>query len=221
MEYQAFSTMPRTVLVNPTGFSLLSGGNALPTVTLTGIPNEILTAVTPDYTDSADGAGDSFDASLYALSFFETVEGMLVTVPNMVVADGFVSTSGGDPFLQAYSLDSANPDQINSRGGYTIAGDPPIGPPDTPETGDDTEHGGRHLHDGDVNPDVIELDFTDFAASAPAGLLAGATMGDQLGDVTGIIDFDFTDRKLFVTAMEPGGFVDGGSPVQETTAARQ
>jgi Ca2+-binding RTX toxin-like protein len=42
-------------------------------------------------------------------------------------------------------------------------------------------------------------------------------MGDLLGDVTGIIDFDFTDRKLFVTAMEPGGFVNGGIPVQETT----
>ena len=43
-------------------------------------------------------------------------------------------------------------------------------------------------------------------------------MGDHLGDVTGIIDFDFTDRKLFVTDIEPGGFVDGGIPAQETTA---
>ncbi len=218
MEYQAFSTMPRTVLVNATPASVISSGNSLPTVTLTNMPNEVMTGVTPDYTDSADGVGDSFDASVYALSYFETVEGMLVTIPNMVVADGFVSTSGGDPFLQAYSLDSANPDQINSRGGYTIAGDPPIGPPDTPETGDDTNNGGRVLHDGDVNPDIIELDFTDFAAPPPAGLTQNATMGDQLGDVTGIIDFDFTDRKLFVTAMEPGGFVNGGVPVRETTA---
>ncbi len=216
MEYQAFSTMPRTVLVNSTGLSVISTGNALPVVTLTNIPNEVLTAVTPDYTDSSDGVGDTFDASVYALSYFETVEGMLVTIPNMVVADGFVSTSGGDPFLQAYSLDSANPDQINSRGGYTIAGDPPIGPPDTATTGDDTNHGGQHLHDGDVNPDIIELDFTDFATPPPAGLTNGASMGDQLGDVTGIIDFDFTDRKLFVTGMEPGGFVDG-SVSQETT----
>ena len=176
----------------------------------------MLTGVTPDYTDSSDGVGDTFDASIYALSYFETVEGMLVTIPNMVVADGFVSTSGGRPFLQAYSLDSANPDQINSRGGYTVAGDPPVGPPDTATPGDDTNHGGRHLHDGDVNPDIIELDFTDFATPPPAGLLTGASMGDQLGDVTGIIDFDFTDRKLFVTSMEPGGFVDG-SVTQETT----
>ena len=220
MEYQAFSSMPRTILVNPTGLSVISQGNSLTqlTLTLTNMPNEVLTGVTPDYFDSADGAGDTFDASVYALSYFETVEGMLVTIPDMVVADGFVSTSGGDPILQAYSLASANPDQINSRGGYTIAGDPPIGPPDTAETGDDTNHGGRHLHDGDVNPDIIELDFTDFATAAPAGLLQNATMGDQLGDVTGIIDFDFIDRKLFVTRMEPGGFVNGGIPVQETTA---
>ncbi len=67
------------------------------------------------------------------------------------------------PIFQAYSLDSANADQINSRGGYTIAGDPPLGPPDTPGTGDDTVNGGAVLHDGDVNPDIIEVDFTDFA----------------------------------------------------------
>jgi predicted extracellular nuclease/Ca2+-binding RTX toxin-like protein len=218
MEYQAFNTMPRTMLVNSTGLQLLSSGNSLPTLTLTNMTNEVMTAVTPDYTDSSDGVGDTFDASVYALSYFETVEGMLVTIPNMVVADGFVSTSGGDPFLQAYSLDSANADQINSRGGYTIAGDPPIGPPDTAgTTGDDTVRGGRHLHDGDVNPDIIEIDFTGFAMSPPTGLTQNATMGDLLGDVTGIIDFDFTDRKLFVTAMEPGGFVDGGSPTQEVT----
>ena len=47
---------------------------------------------------------------------------------------------------------------------------------------------------------------------APAGLLNGASMGDLLGDVTGIIDFDFTDRKLFVTADDaaPETFGPGG-----------
>lgn len=217
MEYQSFSTMPRTVLVNPTGLSVVSSGNPLPTVTLTGIPNEIMTVANPDYFDSVDGAGDTFDASLYALSYFETVEGMLVTVPNMVVADGFVSTSGGDPYFQAYSLDSANPDQINSRGGYTIAGDPPVGPPDTPGTGDDTVNGGQVLHDGDVNPDMIEVDFTDFAISAPTGLVTSASMGDFLGDITGIIDFDFTALKLFVTDIDPGSFVNNTPTIETTT----
>ena len=53
----------------------ISTGNALPTVTLTNMPNEILTVVTPDYTDSADGVGDTFDASLYALSLLRDGRG--------------------------------------------------------------------------------------------------------------------------------------------------
>ncbi|HYG46358.1 MAG TPA: Calx-beta domain-containing protein, partial [Allosphingosinicella sp.] len=222
MEYQAFQTMPRTVLVNMAGFSINSSGNALPVLTLDAsrpIPNSILTGVTPDYTDSADGAGDTFDASLYALSFFETVEGMLVTIPDMVVADGFVSTVGtaNDPVFQAYSRVHADADQINSRGGYTVAGDPPLSPPDTADTDDGTIHGGRHVHDGDTNPDIIELDFSDFATSYPAGQLDKMSMGDGLGDVTGIVEFDFTDRKLFVTDIDPAAYQDT-VPARETTA---
>jgi hypothetical protein len=221
MEYQSFQTMPRTVLVNMTGFAR-DGTSAVPTLTLDAsrpIPNSILTGVTPNYTDSSDDAGDTFDASLYALSFWETVEGMLVTIPDMVVADGFVQTVGtaNDPVFQAYSRVHADADQINSRGGYTVAGDPPLSPPDTADTEDGTIQGGRHVHDGDTNPDIIELDFTDFAMSYPAGLIGNMSMGDGLGDVTGIVEFDFTDRKLFVTGMNPASYVDT-VPARETTA---
>jgi predicted extracellular nuclease len=216
MEYQTFDNMPRTVLVNPTGLSVISHSNELPVLILTNIPNEVLTGVTPDYFDSSDDANDSFDASTYALSYFETVEGMLVTVPNMVVADGFVQGGQASPFFQAYSLDSANPDQINSRGGYTVAGDPPVGPPDTPGTGDDTHTGGRVAHDGDMNPDIIQVEYGGFGMDAPAGLHDNASMGDQLGDLTGIIDFDFTDRVLYVTDMDTGAIVDTQT-TQDTT----
>ena len=218
MEYQGFaSNMPITALVNPSAIVVQSSGNALPAFLLDAshaIPNSIMTGVTPDYTDSSDGAGDSFDASLYGLSYWETVEGMLVTVPDMVVADGFV---GGAGFMQAYSTVHADADQINSRGGYTIAGDPPNSPPDTADTEDGTTNGGRVLHDGDVNPDIIELDWSGFADAPPPGLLTGASMGDLLGDVTGIIDFEFIDRKLFVTDMEPGGWVNGTPTIETTT----
>jgi uncharacterized protein len=218
MEYQSFQSMPRTVLVN-SSVIVNSQGNSLPTLTLDAsrpIPNSILTAVTPDYTDSSDGAGDTFDASRYALSFWETVEGMLVTIPDMVVADGFVSTVGGQPVFQAYSRTHADADQINSRGGYTIAGDPPLSPPDTADLDDDTIHGGRHVHDGDTNPDIIELDFSGFANDAPAGMVDKISMGDGLGAVTGIVEFDFTDRKLFVTDINSGAYVDT-VPTRETT----
>jgi hypothetical protein len=219
MEVQAFNTMPRTTLVNATSIVVNGTAPTLPTLVLDAsrpIPNSILTGVTPDYTDSSDGADDTFDVSLYGLSFWESVEGMLVTIPDMVVADGFVQTSGGQPYFQAYSTVHADADQINSRGGYTVAGDPPLSPPDTLDQEDGTTRGGRHLHDGDVNPDIIEVDFSGFAIDAPVGLTETATMGDQLGDVTGIVEFDFTDRKLFVTQIDPAA-ITNGQPAQETT----
>ncbi|HEX8364645.1 MAG TPA: Calx-beta domain-containing protein [Allosphingosinicella sp.] len=217
MENQAFDTLPRTVLWQVSSITKNSSGNELPVLTLDAgrpIPNSIMTLVTPDFTDSV---GNTFDASRYALSFWETVEGMLVTIPDMVVADGFVDTSGGQPFFKAYSRVHADADQINSRGGYTIAGDPPLSPPDTADADDDTIFGGRHLHDGDVNPDIIEVDFTGFAIDAPAGLTQQLSMGDGLGNVTGIVDFDFTDLKLFVTNINSGSFVNT-QPTQEVTA---
>lgn len=220
IEYQTFQNLPRTMLVTPGAYSIASSGNAVPTLVLDGsagraIPNAVLTNEVPDYADSADDAADGFDPDQDALDFFETIEGMHVTIPDMVVADGFVGVSGGDPFLKAYSTVHANADQINDRGGYTIAGDPPLSPPDTATTLDTVNSGGRYLHDGDINPDVIEIDFSDFATPAPAGLTNGASMGDRLGDVTGILDFDFTDLKLFVT--QPLGEVTDTTPVRETT----
>ena len=202
MEYQAFNNMPRTVLTDVSGITVDASNQDLPTLILDGspgraIPSAILTDEVPNYFDSVGGAG--FDPANDALDFFETIEGMRVTVPDMVVADGFVGVSGGKPFMKAYSTVHADADQINSRGGYTIGGDPKLSPPDTADTRDDVRSGGRYIHDGDTNPDILELDFTDFATAAPTNLVTAASAGDKLGDVTGIVEFDFTDLKLFVT----------------------
>ncbi|SEN60784.1 hypothetical protein SAMN05192583_3136 [Sphingomonas gellani] len=218
MEYQSFTNLPRTVLTGMEGISIDAHDQTLPTLVLDGtpghaIPSAILTDEVPNYFDT--GTGANFDPQTDALDFFETIEGMQVTVPDMVVADGFVGVSGGDPYLKAYSTVHADADQINSRGGYTIAGDPPSSPPDTATPLDDTHAGGRYIHDGDVNPDILELDFSDFATSAPAGLTTGASMGDKLGDVTGIVEFDFTDLKLFVT--DPVAAQKDTTPEREVT----
>jgi hypothetical protein len=219
MEYQSFANLPRTVLMGIEGITVDARNQTLPTLVLDGsdgraIPNSILTDEVPNYFNT--GAGPGFDPQNDALDFFETVEGMHITVPDMVVADGFVGVSGGDPFFKAYSTVHADADQINSRGGYTVAGDPPLSPPDTPDDAqDDTRSGGDYLHDGDVNPDILELDFSDFATPAPAGLTTGASMGDKLGNVTGILDFDFTDLKLFVT--QPVTIQENVTPEREVT----
>ncbi|MBX9860434.1 MAG: hypothetical protein K2Y20_12720 [Sphingomonas sp.] len=218
-EYQGFNTnLPITALVNPTSITINSSGNTLPTIILdasVNIPNQSFTRVTPDFTDSVDDPGDSFDAANYGISFWETVEGSLVSIPNVRVADGFVSTSGGQPFFKAYSEDHANPEQINSRGGYTIAGDPALSPPNTPSLNDDVLTGGRVLSDGDTNPDIFEVDFTGFATAAPAGLGTSATVGDRLGNLTGIIDFDFQELKLYVTNFDAASIQTSGQPAPE------
>ncbi|KQN21261.1 hypothetical protein ASE86_14960 [Sphingomonas sp. Leaf33] len=221
MEYRPFNTNgPLTVLVNPT-VQLGATGQPLPILTLDAahkIPNALLTGVAPVFTDSVDDAGDSFDATNYAMSFFETIEGMLVTVPDVRVADGFTAVQGGGTNFKVYSGVSANPEQINSRGGYTIAGDPVLSPPDTSSTTDDVIAGGRGVTDGDINPDILELDFSDFAVGAPGYVSNGLlSMGDRLGDITGIVEWNFTDMKLIPTAV--GTFTDTTLTKEVTTIA--
>lgn len=204
VEYQTFDNLPRTFLTNPTIVAQSNSAVPLPTLVLDGstgkaIPNAILSDDNPDFTDSADGVGDTFDPENDALDFLETVEGMRVTIPDMVVADGFVDGSDNTVRFKAYSEAHADADQINDRGGYTIAGDPPLSPPDTASGDDGTIRGGRHLHDGDVNPDILELDFSGAGRAGTAGFDQLLTMGDKLGDVTGLVDFDFANAKLYVT----------------------
>ena len=220
-EYRGFTTSHNvTTLVSPT-FTVDTPNQAIPTLLLDAsqpIPNAILTGVTPDYFDISDDAGDSFDATNYALSFYETIEGMLVTVPSLVVSSVGATVSAGEPFFKAYSTVHANAGQINASGGYTVAGDPPLAPPNTATTLDDTRNGGRVLHDGDTNPDIFEVDFTGYGTVYPAATLpiANITLGDRFGDVTGIVEFDFTDLKLYATSVNPASIVDT-SPIIETT----
>ncbi|WP_309645827.1 Calx-beta domain-containing protein [Phenylobacterium sp.] len=221
IEYQAFATnVPRTFLTNPVIVNQSNTNGPLPTLVLDGtagkaIPNTILSDDNPNYTDSVDDVGDSFDPENDALDFLETIEGMRVTFPDAVVADGFVSGSDSAVRFKAYSEVHADATQINSRGGYTIAGDPPLSPPDTAATEDGTIRGGRHIHDGDTNPDILELDFSQAGRGGTADFDQLLTMGDKLGDVTGVIDFDFSNAKLYVTdAIDTSGLT--AQPTQET-----
>ncbi|URW75668.1 hypothetical protein M9980_00045 [Sphingomonas donggukensis] len=224
MEYRPFNTnAPLTTLVNAS-IVLGATGQPVPTLTLDGafkIPNSLLSGVAPNFMDSVDDAGDSFDASTYAMSFFETIEGMLVTVPDVRVADGFVTAAGGGQNFKVYSGVSADADQINSRGGYTIAGDPVRSLPDTPAGDDNVIGGGRGVTDGDINPDILEFDTSDYAVALPSNITTGVngnlSMGDKLGDVSGIIEWNFIDMKLTPTAILGANFVDT-TLTRETTA---
>lgn len=220
MEYQSFDNLPRTFLVNPTIVAQSNTNVPLPTLVLDGsagraIPNSILSDDNPNFFDSSDDAGDTFDPANDALDFFETIEGMRVTIPKMVVADGFVDGSDNTVRFKAYSEVHADANQINARGGYTISGDPALSPPDTAASDDGVIRGGRHLHDGDTNPDIVELDFSGAGRAGTSGFDQLLTMGDKLGSVTGLVDFDFGNVKVYVTdAIDTSGL--SAQPVRET-----
>lgn len=226
MEFQAFSNLNRTMLVNP--MNIVQGNDqvALPTLVLDGtpgkhIPNQIISDDNPNFFLSADGAGDSFDPENDALDFYETIEGMRVTIPNMVVADGFVGgTNDNFVYFNAYSTNHADADLINSRGGYTITGDPQRYPVDTADPNDDVKFGGATVHDGAQHGDILELDFGDVGRGGASGFDQDLTMGDSLGNVSGIIDFDFGVTKFYVTdALDPTKVAGlaGNTPIQEVT----
>ncbi|EGF91483.1 hemolysin-type calcium-binding repeat 2 copies family protein [Asticcacaulis biprosthecium C19] len=212
IEYQTFENLPRTFLTGATAIVQSNTITTVPTWVLDGsanhaIPNGTLSDDNPDFTDAVDGVGDTFDAENDALDFFETVEGMHVTIPDMVVADGFVEGSNAEVRFKAYSEAHANADQINDRGGYTI-------------NDGNVNYGGANNTDGDINPDIVELDFSGAGIGGTAGYHNQLNMGDALGEISGIIDFDFTEVKLYVTqgpSAEAVDQLDDTAPQQDVT----
>jgi predicted extracellular nuclease len=223
-EFQDARNLNRTMLTAPSIITQGDDSVPLPTFTIDGtaghrIPTSIVSDDSPDFRDS-DGSSGTFDPENDALDFYETLEGMRVTVTNMVVGDGFVSGNENFASFQAYSLDNADPNLVNSRGGYTITGDPEFYPVDTATPDDDVKFGGATVHDGATHGDFLEIDFGNVGRGGTAGFDELLTMGDSLGDVTGIIDFDATAVKLFVTdALDADKVAALGAttPIQEVT----
>lgn len=226
MEYQDFTNLNRTMLVNASSILQANDSNALPTFVIDGTPgHKIPTAVISDdnpvFTDST-GASGTFDPQNDALDYYETLEGMRVTMTNMIVGDGFVGGSNDNfVYFNAYSYDNADKAFINSRGGYTAYGDAQYYPDEnTPDTNDDVKYGGETSTDGALHGDIIELDFGNVGRGGTAGFDQDLTMGDSLGDVTGIIDFDFGVTKFYVTdALDPTKVAElaNTTPSQEIT----
>lgn len=224
MEFQDFTNLNRTMLVNASSIVQANDAQSLPTLVIDGVTNRIPTSIisddNPDFTDAYNLSG-TFDPQNDALDFYETVEGMRVTVTNMVVADGFVGGSNDNfVYFNAYSADNADPALLNTRGGYTVTGDPQHYPVDTADPNDDVKFGGATSTDGATHGDILELDFGNVGRGGTSGFDQHLTMGDSLGDVSGIIDFDFGVAKLFVTdALDPAKVdaLDDTTPVQEVT----
>lgn len=225
IERQQFTNLNRTVLTTPSAIVQGNDINALPTFVIDGtpghsIPTAIISDDNPNFRDS-DGSSGTFDPQNDALDFYETIEGMRVTMTNMIVGDGFVGGSDNFVYFNAYSYDNADKNFINSRGGYTAYGDAQFYPDEnTADPNDDVKFGGATSTDGASHGDIVEVDFSNVGRGGTAGFDQDLTMGDSLGNVTGILDFDFGTTKLYVTDALDADKVAGlasTTPIQEVT----
>jgi uncharacterized protein YjiK/predicted extracellular nuclease len=130
----------------------------------------------------------TYDPQNDAADFFESLEGMRVTVDAPIVVDR--TNSFGETYMVASGGVGAT--GLNDRGGMTISGNA----------------------DGfdDYNPERIQLD--DSSLSDFKGKF---TQGDALSDVTGIINYDFQSYELLVTDAVTVT-EDAPEPIREVTA---
>ncbi len=124
-----------------------------------------------------------FDPSQDAIDFYESIEGMLVTIPNAQAVD---VSKGGATWVIPDAGTGATGE--NARGGITIAAN-------------------------DFNPERIQV-FVD------SGVLPGFTsnydMGDNLGDVTGVVSYFGGNYEVVATSI--GNATGPNSPVDDVSA---
>ena len=158
----ATNNLSITQIVSPTT-TVLSSGNALPAAVILGQggrvpPNQII--------DNDNFA--LFDPAEDGIDFYESLEGMRVTVQNAV------SVSRTNPFGEIFTLadNGAGATGLSDRGTINIAPD-------------------------DFNPERIQLQFD--SGIVPGFTLPSVDVGAQLGDVTGVVGYNFGNFEVNIT----------------------
>jgi hypothetical protein len=109
----------------------------------------------------------TFDPAVDAADFWESLEGMLVTVDNPIAISGTSDFSGSEE-LWVVAQGAFDPASLNANGGLTIA-------------------------PGDQNSERIQIDDLITSLTFP-DVTAGAT----LADITGIVNYSFTNYEVLV-----------------------
>ncbi|TXC71208.1 hypothetical protein FSB78_09785 [Sphingomonas ginsenosidivorax] len=168
-----------TQLSNPTNVTVVSQGNALPDAIVIGAggllpPSEVID----------DDGFTSFDPATDGIDFYESMEGMRVTIetPQVVAA----TNAFGETYVVASAGVGAT--GLNARGGITLSA-------------------------GDDNPERLQIDADSdlFAGYAPSH-----TQGDVLSNVTGIMNYAFSNYEVLVTEAVTV-LQDVAPPTRETT----
>jgi predicted extracellular nuclease len=162
------TSLSLTELTSPV-VTVLSSGNVLPAPTVVGTGGRIPpnTVIEDDATGNVETPGVLFDPAEDGLDFYESLEGMLVQV-NDLVATSFTFTNFGEIFVVGDN--GANATTMTPRGGVVI------GP-------------------GDLNPERIVIDDEWFKTGPPA-MPAVNVGGTFPGAHVGIMDWAFGEYRI-------------------------
>lgn len=137
-----------------------------------------------------------------AAAFYESMEGMLVTVKEAVVVGA--TNDFGEIYTvidnDANRANGVNGSELNGRGSLQI------------EPGA-SDFGNINVNGGDFNPERLQVDDDNgvFNATSPS-----VSTGAQLGDVTGVVRYDFGNYEIVATQAYT--VEQQSSLVKETTA---
>ena len=178
---------------------ILSNGNPLPAPVVIGTGGRVVPAVDvisrserPVNLQTDPG---TFNPDNDGIDFYESLEGMLVTVedPVAVSATRTFSRFSSEVFTLTNDGDETAPEDARTdRGGIALQPHPD--------------------NDGDQNPERVQIQFdgTLYPASVPA-----LTVGDRLEDVTGVVGYSFGNFE--VNAIEAVVVAEESDLEEETT----
>ena len=176
-----------TTQISNAEFTILTSDNELPVATVIGLSGRVPPAETVISADelpvnlqnAADDAANTYDPDQDAIDFYESLEGMLVTIeePVAVSPTRVFSAFSSEFFTLPNNGEFATPDDVRTeRGGINLASGP-----------DNT---------GDQNPERVQVQFDpDLFGNDPLAI----TVGDQLSDVTGVVGYSFGNYEVNVT----------------------
>ncbi|MDH3499100.1 MAG: hypothetical protein OEM97_03175 [Acidimicrobiia bacterium] len=185
-----------TTQMSVPGTTILSTGNPLPAPQIIGTSGRIppaIDVISPDEEPvNLQLVAGVFNPDSDGIDFYESLEGMLVTVEDPVAVSG---TRTFNPFssemfvLTNNGANIAPADARNARGGIDLQPSP--------------------TNTGDQNPERVQIQFdptTSGGASVPA-----ITVGDRLNDVTGVVGYSFGNFEVIATHQVSfsGGGLDG------------
>ena len=171
-----------TTQISNADIEVLSTGNDLPAATVIGAAGRTppTDAVISDSELPVNLQTDpgTFNPDVDGIDFYESLEGMLVTVDNPVA----ISATNGFNESWVVSDDGAGVTSptggLNDRGGLNINADAD--------------------GFGDVNPERIQIQYD--SDLLPDGFIAPSlTIGDKLSDITGVVDYAFGNFEVKMT----------------------